>query len=598
MSLGVSPAVVPEAFLLPDVEFGAVHVLTTETTDISLVDAFFAQHAPGVTLQISRVEGFKDLENEKDHFNFEELLYRWVLDTGVPARQRYFCLSGGFKTMSAAMQKAAAVLGAAEVFHVLADTKPTTIEEIREAHRLDQLRWIRLGAEDGWPQFRTAHRDEFPLLISKQQGRVRWIRAPDHSFLNRLREIVQRSHNIAGAWGRLSDLPFPALATWPQHALDWLDQPVDPLRDRSWVAALPKIELHCHLGGFATHGDLLHQVRAAAEHPRHLPPLNDCSPPPDWPLPRQPVSLTEYTRLGDNTGSAILADPGCLRRQCELLYRHLTEQNVVYAEIRCSPANYARNDRSPWQVLSDIRAQFQHQMDRARQAGLPACHVNLILIATRRARGDYRANIARHLSLAVAAAEHWYADDDCRVVGVDLAGYEDPATRAHYFREEFTAVHRCGLAVTVHAGENDDVEAIWRAVFDLNARRLGHALHLVDSPELLRSVAQRGIAVEMCPYANYQIRGYRLEPDASDNRPRYPLLDYLRAGVRVTVNTDNIGISAASLTDNLLLAARLCPGMTRLDLLRLQRHALEAAFISPTHRAALVQQLTERLPIP
>jgi adenosine deaminase len=72
---------------------------------------------------------------------------------------------------------------------------------------------------------------------------------------------------------------------------------------------------------------------------------------------------------------------------------------------------------------------------------------------------------------------------------------------------------------------------------------------------------------------------------------RYPLLDYLRAGVRVTVNTDNIGISAASLTDNLVLAARLCPGLTRLDLLRLQRHALDAAFVSPALRAALLDRL-------
>src|SRR5581483_4214913 len=39
---------------------------------------------------------------------FEEVLYRWVLETGLRPQNRYFCLSGGFKTMSAAMQKAAA----------------------------------------------------------------------------------------------------------------------------------------------------------------------------------------------------------------------------------------------------------------------------------------------------------------------------------------------------------------------------------------------------------------------------------------------------------------------------------------------------------
>ncbi len=158
-------------------------------------------------------------------------------------------------------------------------------------------------------------------------------------------------------------------------------------------------------------------------------------------------------------------------------------------------------------------------------------------------------------------------------------------------------MHRVGLALTVHAGENDDAEGIWQAVFKLNARRLGHALHLGQSPDLLRAVADRGIALEMCPYANFQIKGYPLDAAVATASPtgRYPLLGYLRAGLRVSVNTDNIGISAASLTDNLLLAARLCPGLTRLDVLRLQRHALDAAFVSPAFRTVLLGRFAAQL---
>jgi adenosine deaminase len=98
----------------------------------------------------------------------------------------------------------------------------------------------------------------------------------------------------------------------------------------------------------------------------------------------------------------------------------------------------------------------------------------------------------------------------------------------------------------------------------------------------------------MCPYANLQIKGFPIDEATrtATFKERYPLLDYLRAGVRVTVNTDNIGISAASLTDNLVLAARLCPGLTRLDLLQLQRHALEAAFISPAIRNRLLRRFS------
>ena len=621
ISLGTSPAVVPEAFLLPDIAFSAVHVLTTEKPDVQLIRDYFAKHAPGVELTLSRVAGFVDFASEADHFRFEEVLYRWVLASAPVPATRFFCLSGGFKTMSAAMQKAAAVLGAEQVFHVLADQCvqspdgkprfPETIQEVQAAAEEGHLKWIRLGGECGWPQFRCATPVDYPLEITDQKDSVRWLKARDGKFREHLRTVVERSHRIADAWQGLADLPFVELATWSPSDLQWLRQPLEPdsSSDQNWVARLPKVELHCHLGGFATGGNLLAAVREAASEPNRLPEPVALPVPSGWPRPANPIGLEPYRHLGDNNGSTLLRDPGCLRRQCELLYAHLLEQRVVYAEIRCSPANYANPslDRSPWDVLSNIRASFKSAMDQAigrRQedssAPLP-CHVNLLIIGTRQNQGDFRAGISRHLALAVTAAEHWRDPASCRVVGVDLAGYENATTRAHYFREEFVAIHRCGLALTVHAGENDDAEGIWRAVFDLNTRRLGHALSLEQSPELLRSVIDRGIGVEMCPYANVQIKGFNpLQSHREDGSPatEYPLLKYLRAGVRATVNTDNVGISGASLGDNLLLAAKLCPGLTRLDVLWIERHALDSAFLASDQRQRLATSLSSNLPLP
>lgn len=120
ISLGTSPAIVPEALLLPGAQFTEVHVLTTENTAVDFVEQWLAANAPGVQLTITRVAGFSDFKSEQDHFHFEEVLYRWWMEKagGKPPR---VCLAGGFKTMSSAMQKAAAVMGAAEVFYVLCD---------------------------------------------------------------------------------------------------------------------------------------------------------------------------------------------------------------------------------------------------------------------------------------------------------------------------------------------------------------------------------------------------------------------------------------------------------------------------------------------
>jgi len=587
--------VVPEAMQLlgPD-GFQAVHVLTTSSPRLDEGLARLQEYArrhPVRDFSISRVAGFTELVNERDHARFEEVLYRWIVHMAPDPSLRYVCLAGGYKTMSAAMQKAAAVLGAAEVFHVLCEPRfgegrnrePSSLDEVEQAIAEGAVRFVRLGPESGWPQLADVRPDSFPLRVDGE-GPVRAVTAPDARLRERVRDIVERSRRIAGAWDELSSLPFASLATWSRADLDWLDAPLDPATDAAWVRSLPKVELHCHLGGFATHGELLERVRAAADDSRRLPPLAPPEQPAGWPRPERPVTLDAYMHLGDATGSVLLRDPGCLDMQCRLLYQALVDDHVVYAEIRCSPANYQDPDRgrSSWDVLSDIRAAFQRAMDET-----PAerrCDVNLLLIATRQESRD-RSPIARHLALAITAAEHWR--EGCRVVGVDLAGYEHRDTRAAIFATDFEAAHRVGLAVTVHAGENDDVEGIWQAVFKLSARRLGHALHLRQAPDLLRAVAERGIGVEMCPFANLQIKGYALGGEGET----YPLADYLAAGVLATVNSDNLGISAATLSDNLLLAAELCPGLRRVDVLRLQANAARVAFLSPAEQMRLRARL-------
>ncbi len=600
-SLGISWPVVAEAFLRipPGVNgFKEVHVITTSEPKLPLknippektinhsiqeVSRFFTNY-PKVLLTISRVKDFDDLRLESDHFRFEEVLYRWVLQHRTKGNL-HFCLAGGFKTMSATMQKAAALFGATEVFHVLADISIKTTEQVLQASAEGEIHYIALGSESGWPQFSKDSSSDFPLITGSDSEGNLILSSSDDSLRSRVKEIVERSHHIAASWNTIANLPFSSLAAQSPERLEWLKESLHEREDRDWVKQLPKVELHCHLGGFATYGDLLQQVRAAASFPSLLPEYSLPLFPDHWPTPRETVSLDRYMALGDATGSKLLKDPGCLKKQCELLYDALIEDYILYAEIRCSPNNYVTEGRSAWTVLSEIRETFDRCMKAAKSRDEERyCHLNLIVIATRKNTGD-RSDISRHLSLAITASQHW--TDGVRVVGVDLAGFESKESRAELFETDFEAVHRVGLAVTAHAGENDDAEGIWQAVFKLNARRLGHALHLKQSADLLRSVADRGIGIEMCPYANDQIKGFH---PMKRKLEVYPLLDYLKAGCRVSVNTDNIGISAASLTENILYLATLVPGIRRMDLLQLQRNALETAFVAAEERNLLLKR--------
>jgi len=302
VSLGTSPAIVPEAFLLPGIDFDAVHVLTTAGTQVEFVQEWFAANAPCTNLTITRVAGFNDFTSEDDHFHFEEVLYRWWL-FHAGEEPHYVCLSGGFKTMSAAVQKAAAILGAVEVFHVLCNLpgpqQPKTAEEIQAALDSGLIQWIRLGAESGWPQFNGISAQCYPLheTDGEGEGAVTSVRAPDFTFRDHLREIVERSHRIAGVWDDIGILPFTQLATWSSSDLAWLREPLDPVTDRDWVATLPKVDLHCHLGGFATEGEPLVAVRAAAEVPQSLPAPVEPPATDGWPIPNSPISCQRSLKV-------------------------------------------------------------------------------------------------------------------------------------------------------------------------------------------------------------------------------------------------------------------------------------------------------------
>ena len=189
--------------------------------------------------------------------------------------------------------------------------------------------------------------------------------------------------------------------------------------------------------------------------------------------------------------------------------------------------------------------------------------------------------------------------------GFDLAGEEEAGHPADMRQAFMPMMEKC-MHFSIHAGEGQKVERIWEAVYHLNAERVGHGLTLLKNPRLMDRFRDRKIAVEMCPSSNFQIVGFRDNylPE-SDGMKRYPLKAYLDAGLRVTVNTDNPGISRTDFTRELHRAARLTPGGLSLwEILLLIRNGFRAAFVGTDMRNELlrraeleiIEQIREGLP--
>src|SRR6516162_6677651 len=117
------------------------------------------------------------------------------------------------------------------------------------------------------------------------------------------------------------------------------------------------------------------------------------------------------------------------------------------------------------------------------------------------------------------------------VVGIGLGGDERRAA-PEQFREVYRLARESELKLTVHAGETVGPESIWGALRELQADRIGHGLHAVEDPQLVRYLAEQQIPVEICISSNV-LTGCCTTLD------QHPVRRLFDAGVLVTLNTDD-----------------------------------------------------------
>lgn len=289
------------------------------------------------------------------------------------------------------------------------------------------------------------------------------------------------------------------------------------------------------------------------------------------------IAFDPYERLGDLQGSGLLQSEATIRAACRILLEKAAAENVRYLEVRCSPINYTRGGVSERRVAEIIADAL---------TGADGIDTVLIFTASRHAEIE---KVRRHVELAGRLTASGNGFPILR--GFDLAGRESACKPADMRRELMPMMERC-IHFTIHAGEKADVGNIWEAVYHLNAERIGHGLTLKDNPSLMERFVDRRIALEMCPSSNFQIIGYRdnFLPSTRNLEP-YPLSLYLEAGLRVTVNTDNPGISRTDPTRELHRAARLTPnGLSRWDICRIIRNGYRSAFADSGMRRRLLHQ--------
>ncbi len=296
------------------------------------------------------------------------------------------------------------------------------------------------------------------------------------------------------------------------------------------------------------------------------------------------IGFDAYEKLGDVQGSGLLQSRESLEAACRIICRKAQEHQVRYLELRCSPVNYLRGGLSPGEVVTILEKELSRYS---------TFRHGIIFIASRHGQ---MSKVYEQIELAGKLMGP-AGDGFPSLAGFDLAGEEKAASPVNMRTAFLPMMEKC-LHLTIHAGETADVKSIWEAVYHLNAERIGHGLTLKGNPALLERFRDRGIALEMCPSSNTQIVGFRDNFFPRKNREReiYPLKEYLDAGLRVTVNTDNAGISRTDFTTELHRAARLTPGgLSWWEILLILRNGFKAAFVRKSLRQGLLREAEKEI---
>jgi adenosine deaminase/aminodeoxyfutalosine deaminase len=156
------------------------------------------------------------------------------------------------------------------------------------------------------------------------------------------------------------------------------------------------------------------------------------------------------------------------------------------------------------------------------------------------------------------------------VAGIGIGGDERRAG-PEQFRDVYEHAAQHGLRLTVHAGETVGAESIWGALRQLKADRIGHGLHAIDDPELVRYLAEKQIPVEVCITSNVMT-------GCCAAVQQHPLRKLFDAGVQVTLNTDDPDMFHTSLVREYQIAQQVF-GFSEDELRELAQNSFRASFL-------------------
>lgn len=325
----------------------------------------------------------------------------------------------------------------------------------------------------------------------------------------------------------------------------------------AFLAELPKCELHVHL-----EGTLSPDLKLALAQRNGIP------------IGQTSVAEVEATYKFDSLTSFLAVYyPAMNVLQTEedffdLAYAYLTKaasQHVRHAEMFFDPqAHTSRGVPFPTVVRGYRRAVVTARRELDISAELIMCFLR-----------DLSADFAMATLMDALPYKDWIIG-----IGLDSDERDNPPSK---FADVFARGRAEGFMLTMHCDidQPDSIEHIRQAVDDIRVDRLDHGTNIIESPKLVAEVKRRGIGMTCCPVSNSFVTA---------DMKAVEMLQLLRDGVRVTVNSDDPAYFGGYMTENYAALATHA-SLTFDEIHQLATNSFHAAWLSTSARDAYLAEL-------
>lgn len=330
---------------------------------------------------------------------------------------------------------------------------------------------------------------------------------------------------------------------------------------REFIQQLPKVELHLHIEG-SLEPELMFDL--AQRNQIAIP----FSSPDEVRAAYQFSNLQSFLDIYYQGANVLIHEQDFFDLTWAYLLR-CQQDNVMHTEIFFDPQTHTARGIAFETVINGItQALEKGQQELGISSQLIMCFL-------------------RHLSEADAMLTLQQAlpyKDKIVGVGLDSSEQGHPPEK---FQQVFRQAREAGFIAVAHAGEEGPALNIRNAIDLLGVQRVDHGVRCVEDAALVQELKQTRMPLTVCPLSNLKLKVFT-------EMEQHNIVDLLRQGLCVTINSDDPAYFGGYMTDNFMAVADAHP-MSHQELAQFTLNAIEASFISDAEKAHMNAKVHEVL---